>query len=98
MSDFEEKFGEKRPLHQPTDKPAPDKDEWGNDKRKFELHPVKIERGCQCTEHTMLIYSVEAEMPTISDPQELFRMMIAQEPIPHAKQWVPIMRVSVTNN
>jgi len=84
----EDKFGEKRPAK---------RDEWGNDYRPASVPmPFKVEKACDpkvCRDHVTIIYSVEQDMPSVSNPMEMLQMMMTGQEIPVAKQWVPIIRV-----
>lgn len=84
----DEKFGEKRPSK---------RDEWGNDYRPAAvLMPFQVKRACDpklCRDHVTITYSVEQDVPSVSSPLELFMLMQKGEPIPTAKQWVPVIQV-----
>jgi hypothetical protein len=88
-----EMFGESRP-----DVPEPRRDERGNCFRPpMVLQPLKIEKGCQCKEHTMLQYSIEMNVMTCSAFEALLMLQRGEQPS-MAAQWVPVTRVQMEHN
>jgi hypothetical protein len=80
MSD---KYGEHRPDTPGDKEPRPGS--------RFELRPLKIERACQCPDHLMMQFSIEADVMT--DPIQALQALILGEKPETSKQWVPVMRV-----
>jgi hypothetical protein len=75
----------------------PEKDEYGNTKRTFDLKPLKFSRACECLDHVQLHYSIEMDVYTVDAREAVLMLMQGQKP-PSEKQWVPILHIKSEYN
>ena len=92
----------------PNEKPKEPEQQRGHDKfgetrpgqpRVIDARPYRIAKACKCSDHIVLEYSLELELPKAGLNQlDMLRMAMAGEQIPMEMQWVPVSRVLASYN